>query len=222
MAGSARNGHSRGLPRPQQGRRGLHHGPGGLSRLDDVGERRTRNIGHLLLYAADAFVTDKLRKVNDSRYGPATQVHIALIQNLDLDGNRLTLIAARAQMTKQSMLELVDKAVALGLVGRRPDPDDRRAKIVAITPSGARMMGRLRKGVAEAEQHMAAVTGAAFLARMHKKLAVYTGDHRTGSDDGLAMSGDNAACGYKMPAARRARHSAGASWTRGARRVVPV
>ena len=153
-------------------------------------EWRTRNIGRLLLCAADAFVTDKLRDMNGSEFGPVTQVHIALIQNLELGGTRLTLIAARAQMTKQSMLELVDKAEAVGLVERRPDPEDRRAKIVTFTPSGLQMMGQLREGVAEAERYMASITGAAFLKRMKKKLAAYTGSHSTGAADGLAMWGE--------------------------------
>ncbi len=148
-------------------------------------EWRTRNIGRLLLCAADAFVTDKLREVDGSEFGPVTQVHIALIQNLDLGGTRLTLIAARAQMTKQSMLELVDKAEALGFVERRPDPDDRRAKIVAFTPGGLWMMKQLQDGIAGAERHMASVTGAAFLGRMKKKLAGYT--NLSGTANGLAM-----------------------------------
>ena len=53
---------------------------------------------------------------------------MALVQNLDLYGTRLTEIAARAGMAKQSMLELVDKAERLSLVERRPDPDDQRAQ----------------------------------------------------------------------------------------------
>ena len=136
-------------------------------------EWRMRNIGRLLLRATDAFVTEKLREVHGSGLGPVGQVHFALIQNIDFDGTRLTLAAARARMTKQSMLELVDRAERLGLVERRPDPADGRAKVIAFTPGGLQMMGRLKDGIAEAERHMATIIGAAFMARMRRKLTGY-------------------------------------------------
>ncbi len=152
---------------------------------------RSRNIGRLMLCAADAFVTDKLREIDDGGFGPVTQVHIALLQSLDLDGTRLTLLAERAQMTKQSMLELVDKAEALGLVERQPDPVDGRAKVVAFTLRGLQMMGRLRDGVAEAERRMAGATGAPFVPRMKRKLAGYIGENNARLAGGLAMSAGN-------------------------------
>ncbi len=134
---------------------------------------RTRNLGSLLFSATGLFSREKLRAVHAGGFGAVTEVHMALVQNLDLHGTRLTTIAARAGMTKQSMLELVDKADALGFVGRRADPDDRRAKIVAFTPTGLAMLDRVREGAAAAEQRMETVMGAAFVARMKQRLAAY-------------------------------------------------
>ena len=124
-------------------------------------EWRTRNIGRLLLCAADIFVTDKLADFDENGFGPASQVHVSLIQNLDLGGMRLSTIASRARVTKQTMLELVDRAEALGLVARRPDSEDRRAKTVIFTPRGLEMRDRLKSGIDRAEQRMAAM-GLAF------------------------------------------------------------
>ena len=138
-------------------------------------EWRTRNIGRLLLCAADMFVTDKLADFNDSGFGPVSQVHVSLIQNLDLGGTRLSTIAARAGVTKQTMLELVDRAEALGLVARRPDSGDRRAKAVVFTPRGLAMMDRLKSGIDRAERRMASIVGTAFLRRMKQKLTAYAG-----------------------------------------------
>lgn len=123
--------------------------------------------------ATDVFVREKLRSVHAGGFGAATEVQMALVQNLDLHGTRLTTIAARASMTKQSMLELVNKASALGFVERRTDPDDRRARIVGFTPLGLEMLERVREGVAIAERRMAAVMGAEFVAAMKEKLATY-------------------------------------------------
>ncbi|MGH2586521.1 MAG: MarR family winged helix-turn-helix transcriptional regulator [Dehalococcoidia bacterium] len=51
-------------------------------------------------------------------------------------GNRLTELAERAQMTKPSMLELVDALERQGYVGRIPDLTDRRAKLIRLTDKG--------------------------------------------------------------------------------------
>jgi DNA-binding MarR family transcriptional regulator len=55
-------------------------------------------------------------------------------------------------MTKQSMGELVDDLEKRGYVERRPDPTDRRARLVALTDrgraqarAGLRMIGRLER-----------------------------------------------------------------------------
>lgn len=137
---------------------------------------RTTNAGRRLAAAADAFVRDKLRVVAEGGFPEVAQVHMALVQNLDRTGTRLTRIAARARMTKQGMLELVDKAEALGFVERRQDPADRRAKTVAFTPAGLRMLARLRDGVALAERRMEGAVGAGFLAEMKDALAAYVAD----------------------------------------------
>lgn len=62
--------------------------------------------------------------------------HLAVFQHLDADGTRLTGLAARAQMTKQSMGALVDDLERLGYVEKFPDPTDGRARIVVRTDRG--------------------------------------------------------------------------------------
>ena len=135
--------------------------------------RQSGDVGRLLLSATDAFIREKLEVVHAGGFAGVTEGSMALVQNLDLHGTRLTEIAARAGMTKQGMLELVDKAERLKLVERRPDPGDQRAKVVTFTPAGLRMLARLRQGIAAAERHMAAVVGTAFVAEMKERLATY-------------------------------------------------
>ncbi len=137
---------------------------------------RTENVGRVLFSAADRFVREKLRHVNEGGAVAVTEVQMALFQNLDLDGTRLTAIAARASMTKQGMMELVDKAALLGLVERRPDAGDRRAKFIHFTPDGLLLLDRLRQGVAQAECGLAAATGSAFVGEMKQKLAAYVAE----------------------------------------------
>ncbi len=114
-----------------------------------------------------------LHTIRDGEFGWVGQVHLALFRNLDLDGTHLTELASRARMTKQSMQELVDKAEAFGVVERRPSPRDRRIKIVAFTPSGLRMLEQFRRGVAEAEQHMAEALGEDVVTGLKGRLNAY-------------------------------------------------
>ena len=114
-----------------------------------------------------------LRTIRDGEFGWVGQVHLALFRNLDLDGTHLTELASRARMTKQSMQELVDKAEAFGVVERRSAPHDRRIKIVAFTPSGLRMLEQFRRGVAEAERHMAEALGGNVIAELKAHLHAY-------------------------------------------------
>jgi DNA-binding MarR family transcriptional regulator len=52
------------------------------------------------------------------------------------EGSRLTALARGADITPQAMGELVDELEELGYVVRRPDPTDRRAKLVVLTDKG--------------------------------------------------------------------------------------
>jgi DNA-binding MarR family transcriptional regulator len=62
--------------------------------------------------------------------------HFAVFQHLEAGGSRLTDLAARAQVTKQSMGALVDDLERWGYVERVPDPTDGRVRIVRRTARG--------------------------------------------------------------------------------------
>ena len=59
-----------------------------------------------------------------------------VFENIDRDGTRLTELAARANMTHQSMGELVAALEQRGYLERRPDPADGRARLVCLTSKG--------------------------------------------------------------------------------------
>jgi DNA-binding MarR family transcriptional regulator len=62
--------------------------------------------------------------------------HLTVFQQLDAAGSRLTVLATRAHMTKQSMGALVDDLERRGYVERATDPADGRARIVRRTERG--------------------------------------------------------------------------------------
>lgn len=77
--------------------------------------------------------------------------HIHITRHLPLAGERLTELAQRAGMTKQSMAELVNQCEAWGLVTRAADPLDARARRVCFTPTGLAWLQAFRDAVAQAE-----------------------------------------------------------------------
>jgi DNA-binding MarR family transcriptional regulator len=62
--------------------------------------------------------------------------HTAVFQHIAANGSRLTDLADRAQITKQSMGYLVDYLEECGYVERRPDPTDRRVTLICLTDRG--------------------------------------------------------------------------------------
>ena len=136
---------------------------------------RTGNAGRLLFAATDALVRDKLVVMRERGVTAGSEAMMALWLNLDREGTRLTGLAERAGQTKQSMVELVDRAEAMRLVARRADPDDARAKLVAFTPAGHEMLARLEYAVAAAEERFTRIVGATFAARLGRELSVYAG-----------------------------------------------
>jgi DNA-binding MarR family transcriptional regulator len=67
---------------------------------------------------------------------PQKPSHSAVFAQIRPEGSRLTELARGANMTPQAMGELVDELEDLGYVVRRPDPTDRRAKLIVLTDLG--------------------------------------------------------------------------------------
>jgi DNA-binding MarR family transcriptional regulator len=67
---------------------------------------------------------------------PQKPSHSAVFAQIRPEGSRLTDLARGANMTPQAMGELVDELEELGYVERRPDPSDRRAKLITLTERG--------------------------------------------------------------------------------------
>jgi DNA-binding MarR family transcriptional regulator len=57
---------------------------------------------------------------------------------------RLSELSDHLHIAPRSTTEVVDALEARGLVGRRPDPDDRRATLVELTEHGTSVLGAIR------------------------------------------------------------------------------
>lgn len=137
--------------------------------LADDGWRQT-HLGRLLGHAMRRFDARVLQLMAHAVEVPlalshlaardqVSAAHIHITRHLSLEGDRLTDLAQRAGMAKQSMADLVDQCAAWGLVTRGPDPRDARARLVRFTPTGLAWLQAFRDAVAQAEAEFRAEVG---------------------------------------------------------------
>jgi DNA-binding MarR family transcriptional regulator len=99
-------------------------------------------------------------KLKQEGFADVRVAHSTVLRRITLEGVRITDLAERAGMTKQSMAYLVDDLAALGYVELAPDPTDGRAKLVVPTKKGASLLEAARRLGDVYEQHVAKLMGA--------------------------------------------------------------
>ncbi|MHA6783991.1 MarR family winged helix-turn-helix transcriptional regulator [Pseudonocardia saturnea] len=90
---------------------------------------------------------------------PQKPKHSAVFAQISPDGSRLTELARKANMTPQSMGELVDELVDMGYVVRRRDPDDGRAKLIVLTRRGRDAVAAGRQTIEGIEEQVTEILG---------------------------------------------------------------
>lgn len=134
---------------------------------------RLTNIGKRLNNAVGTFEKRVLELLHEQGRNELTVAHMNLTRNLDVDGTRLTELAKRATISKQSMRELVDLVEKCGLVARFPDPSDGRAKLIKFTEEGFKWLAAFRIALEQAEREMHEEIGAVRMAELKGTLAAY-------------------------------------------------
>ena len=107
---------------------------------EQMQELRTQNIGRLFVRAFRDFQMRCTQILESYGYGELTPAHLTMMYYLDLDGARITTLADRAGMTKQSMSAIVRSLEDQGYVERAPDKDDGRASIIQYTETGRQFL----------------------------------------------------------------------------------
>jgi DNA-binding MarR family transcriptional regulator len=138
--------------------------------------RAPPNLG-LLLREPYRLGLEELHRRIAQRGHPAVRApHGNVFGFLDAEGNQVSELARRAQITKQSMADLVAHLERHGYVERVPDPTDRRAKLVRPTARGREVYAIARDAIAEIEREWTARLGARKM-RQLRELLQELGEH---------------------------------------------
>ena len=103
---------------------------------EDIRSVREHHIGRLFLQAHRAYSAHAIELLRARGYAELGAAHAAILPHIDVDGTRATVIAERADMTKQGAGQVIDDLARQGLVQRIPDPADGRAALVVFTDAG--------------------------------------------------------------------------------------
>jgi DNA-binding MarR family transcriptional regulator len=142
----------------------------------DIDHTRRLPFIRLLGEAFDDFSDELARRVQAVGYTDLRPGHGCLFGNIDADGSRLTELAERARMTKQSVGEVTSDLEARGYVERVPDPNDGRAKIIRLTARGLEAQAVGRALIDDIERDWAERFGAEHLAALREALEAITAE----------------------------------------------
>ncbi len=127
-------------------------------------------MGSLLRIPHRAFVARIYQGLLDAGFTDLRAPNLVVFQHMTGEGARLTELADRAQMTKQSMNYLVDYLESCGYLERAPDPLDGRARLVRLTERGQAMTDTARRIADQIELDWAARIGEQRLADLRRTL----------------------------------------------------
>ena len=130
----------------------------------------------LLGVAFDDFSAEVAKRVEAAGIRDIRPGHGCVFGNIEPEGSRLTDLAERARMTKQSVGEVASDLERRGYVERVPDPSDGRAKIIRLTPRGREVQAIGRRLIADVERDWAERYGEERVAALREALEAITAE----------------------------------------------
>ncbi len=109
----------------------------------------------LLSQVRDAVGSELFARLTELGFAELRPAHGCVFGNIEDMGSRLTELAERSGLTKQSVGEAVADLEELGFVERVPDPADGRAKIIQLTAHGREALAASQEVFADIERRFA-------------------------------------------------------------------
>lgn len=108
-------------------------------------------IGALLRFPWEAVQEHILERLHSEGFTDIDPSYLIVVQYPGPQGERPSDLAARLRISKQALNHLLGQLEQLGYLERRPDPNDKRAKRIALTPRGTKAGITIREAVADME-----------------------------------------------------------------------
>ncbi|MEV6932510.1 MarR family winged helix-turn-helix transcriptional regulator [Dactylosporangium sp. NPDC051485] len=122
-------------------------------------KRADPDLGVLSAQVLFALQKELFRRLAEQGHPGLRPRHGAVLAYLDPEGTRATDLAFQSGQHKQVIGTLVDELEGLGYVERRPDPQDRRAKLIVPTELGLDQMRRSDEILGDIERGHAEAVG---------------------------------------------------------------
>ncbi len=146
-----------------------------------------RALPALLMEVKNAGLRRFFSRLQESGFEDVREGHGCVFGFIDVDhGSRLTDLAERSGLTKQAVGEAATELERLGYLERVPDPRDRRAKIIRLTPRGVEAVATGRRLFAEIESEWAEEFGDELLAGLREAVERISCAEREQSQTGTA------------------------------------
>ena len=128
------------------------------------------NLAQLLRHPYEALVARLHDELAAAGFADIRPAHGCVFQYTDPQGSRLTDLAARAGLTKPTVVAAVNDLERLGYVERLPDDTDGRAKVVRLTQRGVAAASEGARIIAGIEREWAGRLGADSAAQLRRAL----------------------------------------------------
>jgi DNA-binding MarR family transcriptional regulator len=131
-------------------------------------------IGALLRLPWEAVAHRILRALHEHGFDDIDAPQLSVILWPGPQGMRPSDLAARMRVSKQALNYLLTNLERLGYLERLPDPDDRRARRIALTDRGLDLVPVIRNAVGEVEREWAEALGPERFAQLRDLLLELT------------------------------------------------
>jgi DNA-binding MarR family transcriptional regulator len=120
--------------------------------------------------------------LNREGFGDIRAPHASVFPFVPPEGISVSELAKRAHVRKQTMAQAVDELDAMGYVERRPDPNDRRARLVVLTSRGRSVPKVAVAAGREVESRWAALTSPRRIESLRRTLQILLAELNKASD----------------------------------------
>ena len=119
------------------------------------------DLGALLAGAARRVIDEERPLLLE--HGLSMWGYVALSCLAEAPASSQLLLADKMRFDKTRLISLLDELADAGLITREPDPGDRRARVIALTPAGRDLHRATRRSIRKMERRLLAGIDAADL-----------------------------------------------------------